>query len=178
MQRMLLLFAVVTSVFGQTLPTRISPDEAEKHLPKNPSPVYPPFAEATRISGTVVLEMETDDLGRTLVQRVISGHPLLISAAIEDVKSWKYQPFELDGKATSVITLAMVTIGPSGNQPAEALAEMQIQHQFWTATDSARTALEKGNSTVAAQELKRQKSYSRRSAAACDMYFSDSSKLR
>lgn len=155
MRRTILLFFLATTALGQTFPIRVSPDDAAKHLLKQLPPVYPPLAEATRISGTVLLEIRIDDSGKTSLQRVITGHPMLIDAAINSVTSWKYQPFEQDGKPVSVVTVAMVTFGSSGKQPSEALAEMQFQYEYWTAVESAQAAIGKENSAVAAQELKK-----------------------
>jgi hypothetical protein len=41
-------------------------------------------------------------------EEVLSGHPLLIQAALDAVKQWKYAPTILDGEPVSVI--AMVTV--------------------------------------------------------------------
>jgi protein TonB len=36
--------------------------------------------------------------------KVVSGHPLLIQAALEAVKQWRYQPTMLNGVPVEVIT--------------------------------------------------------------------------
>jgi TonB family protein len=155
MRRTILFFFLTAATLGQTFPIRVSPDDAAKHLLKQLPPIYPPLAEATRIQGTVILEIRISESGKTSFQRKISGHPMLVDAAINAVTSWKYQPFELAGKPVSVVTVAMVTFGSSGRQPTEALAEMQFQHEFWTAVESAEVALGGENSAFAAQELKK-----------------------
>jgi len=94
----LLLIALTIAASGQTIPPRTPPDEAAKHLIKKPLPNYPQFAELTRITGNVLLEISIDDSGTASVRRVISGHPLLVQAAIDAANHWKYDPFEVDGK--------------------------------------------------------------------------------
>jgi TonB family protein len=154
MTRLIFFFAIAASAFGQNAPTRVSPDEAMKHILKQTEAVYPPLAEQTRISGTIILEVLIDSSGKTSVRRVISGHPLLITSAMNAVSSWKYQPFEVDGKPAPVITFVMVVFSLNGNQPPAVSPEMQFQHEFWSALESAQAALAKGDSTVAEKDLK------------------------
>jgi protein TonB len=40
--------------------------------------------------------------------RIISGHPLLVDAAIAAVKQWQYEPTLLNGVPTAVILTAKV----------------------------------------------------------------------
>jgi protein TonB len=66
-------------------------------------PVYPPLARHARISGTVELEGIIGTDGRLRELRVISGHPLLVRAAIEAVRQWVYEPTMLSGEPVEVI---------------------------------------------------------------------------
>jgi periplasmic protein TonB len=43
------------------------------------------------------------------VQAVINGDPLLVSAAIDAVKQWRYKPTLLNGKPVEVDTVVTVT---------------------------------------------------------------------
>jgi len=40
---------------------------------------------------------------------LLSGHPLLVPAAIEAVKQWRYRPYLLNGGAVEVVTTITVT---------------------------------------------------------------------
>ncbi len=54
-------------------------------------PVYPPLAKAARIQGKVVLYVDIDGDGVVQNISVVSGHPLLVKAAIDAVRHWRYQ---------------------------------------------------------------------------------------
>jgi protein TonB len=65
-------------------------------------PVYPPLAREARIRGTVVVDAVIDEHGNVVQARVLSGHPLLIDAALKAVLLWKYEPTALNGQPVSV----------------------------------------------------------------------------
>lgn len=62
------------------------------------NPQYPPGARSARVQGSVVMDAVIGTDGTIQQLRVISGNPLLVNAAMEAVKKWRYQPFLLDGK--------------------------------------------------------------------------------
>ena len=71
-------------------------------------PIYPPLASKARVSGLVVLEATLTEQGTVEAIKVISGHPLLVDAAINCVKQWQYEPTLLNGIPVSVILTAKV----------------------------------------------------------------------
>ncbi|HXK02828.1 MAG TPA: energy transducer TonB [Verrucomicrobiae bacterium] len=73
-------------------------------LIRQPKPVYPPLAKQARISGVVHLAAVISANGTIQDLKVISGHPLLIPAALEAVKQWVYQPTLLNGEPVEVQT--------------------------------------------------------------------------
>ena len=50
------------------------------------------------------LNIVIDKEGRVSDIRVISGHPLLVPAALDAVKQWEYKPTLLNGQAVEVAT--------------------------------------------------------------------------
>jgi protein TonB len=68
------------------------------------APVYPVAAREYDIYGTVKLTavIGTDGSGRSLTLQ--SGHPLLVAAALDAVKQWKYEPTLVDGEPVEVVT--------------------------------------------------------------------------
>jgi protein TonB len=67
-------------------------------------PIYPPLARQTRISGTVKLHAVIGKDGTVQQLQLVSGHPLLVQAALDAVKQWRYQPTLLNGEPVEVET--------------------------------------------------------------------------
>jgi protein TonB len=89
-------------------PVRVGGDMREPRLLKIVPPIYPKLASQARVAGTVVLEATLMPDGTVQEIRVISGHPLLVQAAIDSVKQWRYEPTMLNGAPVSVILTATV----------------------------------------------------------------------
>jgi protein TonB len=69
-----------------------------------PKPSYPPLAVIAHIQGTVVLEAIIGKDGAIQDLKVLSGHPLLVRAALDAVKTWRYQPTLLNSEPVEVLT--------------------------------------------------------------------------
>ncbi len=67
------------------------------------TPVYPVNALKASIQGDVVLEVVNDIKGDVKKVKVVSGHPMLINAAVQAVKKWKYEPYLIDGEPKPVV---------------------------------------------------------------------------
>jgi len=67
-------------------------------------PVYPQLARQARISGEVRLEAVISREGTVESLQVLSGHPLLVPAALEAVGQWLYRPTLLNGEPVEVLT--------------------------------------------------------------------------
>ena len=68
----------------------------------HPAPEYPQEAIAQSVQGIVLLTATLDENGSIAQIQTESGHALLIPAAVEAVKKWRYEPFYLNGKAIPV----------------------------------------------------------------------------
>jgi protein TonB len=77
-------------------------------------PTYPPLARQARIQGTVTLHAIIDKEGRVAQLEVVSGHPLLVQAALDAVKQWRYKPTQLNGDPVEVDTTIQVTFTMGG----------------------------------------------------------------
>jgi protein TonB len=77
-------------------------------------PSYPPLARQTRISGTVRLHAIISKSGTVQQLEVMSGHPLLVQAALDAVKQWKYRPTTLNGEPVEVDTTIDVIFSLNG----------------------------------------------------------------
>jgi TonB family protein len=90
----------------QTVPSkiRVGGNVQANNLMTQVRPVYPPLAKAAGIQGTVKLEATIGPDGKVQDLKVISGHPLLVQAALEAVKDWVYRPTLLNGNPVTVET--------------------------------------------------------------------------
>jgi protein TonB len=83
---------------------RVGGNVQKANLINAPKPSYPPLAKQARIQGTVKLNAIIDKEGLIQQLTVVSGHPLLIPAALEAVKQWRYKPTLLNSEPVEVIT--------------------------------------------------------------------------
>jgi protein TonB len=71
-------------------------------------PPYPILARSARIQGDVILSAVIDKEGKIMDLQLISGHPMLVPAAIAAVKEWRYRPYLLNGEPVEVDTTITV----------------------------------------------------------------------
>jgi protein TonB len=74
-----------------------------------PQPPYPPIARSVGIQGDVVLHAIIDREGGIVELQVVSGHPLLVRAALDAVRTWRYRPTLLNGEPVEVETMITVS---------------------------------------------------------------------
>ena len=89
-------------------PTRIVSILTEAQLVNRVEPVYPHMATITGIQGQVKLHAIIARDGSIQSLNAISGHPLLVRAALEAVGQWRYRPYYLNGEAVEVETFITV----------------------------------------------------------------------
>jgi protein TonB len=71
-------------------------------------PLYPLLAKTARVQGTVVLKAIIDKEGVIQDLQLVSGHPMLVPAAIAAVRDWRYRPYLLNGQPVEVETTVIV----------------------------------------------------------------------
>ena len=84
----LLTGAVVTS------PARAADPVAARKVTRRVSPVYPPAARRMHLEGTVRLVALVAVDGRVTSTESLGGHPILLAAAEDAVRMWKFQAAE------------------------------------------------------------------------------------
>jgi protein TonB len=77
-------------------------------------PVYPTIAKQAHIQGTVVLHAIIAKDGTVQELQLISGPPLLVRAAMDAVRQWRYQPTMLNGEPVEVDTTISVIFSLGG----------------------------------------------------------------
>ena len=83
---------------------RIGGDKQQAKLVRQLAPIYPPLAKQARIQGAVHLSALIGKDGSVKNLSVISGHPLLVQAAMDAVQQWAYEPTLLNGDPVEVLT--------------------------------------------------------------------------
>jgi protein TonB len=84
------------------------------HLIRQIQPVYPFLAREARVNGNVLIDCVIDEHGNVTQMKVVSGNPLLVSAALDAVAQWKYQPTLLNGQPVPVDMVVNVTFNFTG----------------------------------------------------------------
>lgn len=90
-------------------PVRVGGRVKEPRLISRIDPVYPPLAKQTHMQGTVVIDAILDEKGDVIEMKVLSGPPLLIQAAVDAVRRWKYEPTYLNDQPVQVQLNVTVT---------------------------------------------------------------------
>jgi TonB family protein len=85
---------------------------------------YPPLAIQARISGVVTTKVTIATDGSVRRIEVAKGHPLLVPAALEALKEWKFQPPAVEGDYRVDIPFTLADLSPAaiaaaGTLPAD-----------------------------------------------------------
>ena len=85
-------------------PTRVRVSQAfmGNRLLGRVEPAYPSESRGKPIAGVVIVRVVIDKSDGVLQADYVSGPAVLVPAAIEAVKQWKYQPYLLNGEAVEV----------------------------------------------------------------------------
>jgi TonB family protein len=74
------------------------PASSPQGLVHRVEPSYPESAKAQHLQGNVVLDAQVLGDGSVGNISIVRGHPLLVEAATQAVKQWKFEPSTVDGK--------------------------------------------------------------------------------
>jgi TonB family protein len=77
-----------TSMFAQ----EVKADELTRKPKIKVQPVYPELAKRMSITGTVRLNVVVATNGQVKNTRALGGHPILVSAAMDAMKQWRFEP--------------------------------------------------------------------------------------
>lgn len=72
-------------------------------------PLYPDIAKQARIQGNVRIDAIIDTSGRVVEMKILSGHPLLATAALSAVREWLFEPTLLNEQPVPVVLEVTVT---------------------------------------------------------------------
>jgi TonB family protein len=67
-------------------------DEILRRAKTKVQPAYPELAAKMRISGTVKIEVTVAPNGTVKEARIVGGHPVLATAALDAARKWRFEP--------------------------------------------------------------------------------------
>jgi protein TonB len=82
------------------------------------NPDYPLLAHQASIQGEVIISAIIDSQGNVVDMKVVSGPPLLYSAAMKALGQWKFQPTYLNGEPVAIKWNASVRFRIGASNPA------------------------------------------------------------
>jgi periplasmic protein TonB len=80
------------------------------------SPTFPALARQARLDGYVRVGILVDETGRVACVHLISGHPLIISTAIEAARQWKFRPATQNSRPVSFYGILAFHYSTSGQK--------------------------------------------------------------
>ena len=90
------LLTFLTLTGGALLTAQTQSTQAREELTRKTktkvAPVYPDVARRMSITGTVKVLVVVAPNGNLKSTKVVGGHPLLVNAAMDAIKKWKFEP--------------------------------------------------------------------------------------
>jgi TonB family protein len=97
----LLLFLTVISLAVALVPMPGFGQEGfDRKVKIKVPPSYPEIARKLGLTGTVKLQIVVAPNGSVKDTKVIGGHPILVTAATDAVKKWKFEPASVESEGT------------------------------------------------------------------------------
>ncbi len=132
--RLIAILILPASVFGQMQksPNQTSADDCSqpsavqlsaaqmKALLRHTDPISSPLLwnstwNSMRITNAVlVFKVSTDQDGNVVCVRAISGHPIIIGAAIQSIKTWKFQPTTVGRRRQPTVGTLILAVSATG----------------------------------------------------------------
>jgi TonB family protein len=100
MRRLLLPLLVFISLFESLGVVPGLAQEIDRKVRNRVTPTYPEMARRMGLTGTVRLQVVVAANGTVKETKVIGGHPILVNAAVEAVKKWRFEPRNAESSGT------------------------------------------------------------------------------
>ncbi len=92
----LFLFLAAFPMLGQ--------DHGQRKIRSQVAPIYPELARRMSINGVVRLKVTVAPNGTAKDVKVVGGHPVLVNAAMDAVKKWKFESADAESIETVQVT--------------------------------------------------------------------------
>jgi TonB family protein len=93
-------FLVLATLSGSATPAGFAQDTMERKVRSKVAPVYPEIARKMGITGNVKLQLVVLPNGVVKETKVIGGHPILVNAAVDAVKKWRFEAASTESTGT------------------------------------------------------------------------------
>jgi len=90
---------IAATTMFQSLPAAAQGELARKAKTKV-APVYPELARRMNITGTVKVLVVVSANGSLKDTKVVGGNPLLVNAAMDALKKWRFEPADAESSGT------------------------------------------------------------------------------
>jgi len=89
-----LVFSAALTLLFSTVGTQTTSaqESLERKVKSRVSPIYPEIARKMNLAGVVKLEVTVTPSGTVKDTKVIGGNPILVNAAADAVKKWRFEP--------------------------------------------------------------------------------------
>ena len=99
---LLLVFLTIISLAGALGPVAgLAQEGFDRKVKSKVPPSYPEIARKIGLAGTVKLQVVVAPNGSVKETKVIGGHPILVTAAVDAVKKWRFDT--ASGESTGTV---------------------------------------------------------------------------
>lgn len=93
MRKFVLILLAVLTLFGTFhIESGRAQENLERKIRSKVEPQYPEIARKMGLTGAVRIELTIAPNGTVKDTKVIGGHPILVNAAMDAVKKWRFEP--------------------------------------------------------------------------------------
>ena len=94
------LMALVLVTLNGTLAPAGFAQSMDRKVKSKVTPVYPEIARKMGLTGNVKLQLVVAPNGEVRETKVIGGHPILVNAAVDAVKKWRFETASAESTGT------------------------------------------------------------------------------
>lgn len=91
------------AIIQKAVPNSIIAGLSQGNATSKAEPIYPAEAKRARVSGTVIVQVTVDETGNVFEARSICGPDLLVPAAVDAARRWRFSPTVFRGQPVKVI---------------------------------------------------------------------------
>ena len=90
------VLVIVSSLGAASLQSQEAQSEIVRRAKSKVQPQYPDLARRMNITGSVKVEVVVAPNGTVKDAKVVGGHPVLATAALEAVRKWRFEPASME----------------------------------------------------------------------------------